>query len=328
MLSKKIILTFDYELFFFKSGTVENSILKPTDLFIKKAKELNIKAIFFVDVLFLFKLREYKELSTEYGLIVKQLELLVKEGHRLELHLHSHWLDAYYKDSNWVFPTYKNYSLHSLDSKKIESLFAEGTIFLNSVARRVDPNYSVNAFRAGGWCIQPFKPLKNSFISNGIKIESSSAFGVADCGDVHYYDFRNIPNKEYYSFKDSLSVEEDGEFIEFPITVYKKSYFSKLSKLFKKENFSYFGDGQGIPKHSTFIKKVLEKLKSTRVMFSIDTPDINLILNKLKSCNKSVITFISHPKFMNYNSLNLLEKMTNEGYIFTTYNDVLKGEHK
>lgn len=324
MLNKKIILTFDYELFFYKSGTVENSMLKPTALFIEKSRELGIKGIFFVDVLFLQKLKECSDLQAIYSDVEDQLKLLVKEGHRLELHLHSHWLDAYYNGEEWIYPTYKHYSLHSLSPKVVSDLFKNGTEYLNSIAGEVEPGYRVNAFRAGGWCIQPFSPLKEVFRENGITIESSAAFGIKGHGDVHSYDFRNIPDKEYYYFKDDINKEERGDFIEFPITVYKKSLLSKLLKLRSKDNFSYFGDGQGIPMFKSLFGKILEKLQSTKVMFSIDVPDVDLLIKKLGECDKKIVTFISHPKFMNSNSLILLEKLKKSGCQFLQYNDVLE----
>ena len=54
----KLFLTFDYELFLRKSGSIYNCILKPTSLIIDKLQRNNIKAVFFIDILQMYMLRK------------------------------------------------------------------------------------------------------------------------------------------------------------------------------------------------------------------------------------------------------------------------------
>ena len=53
MLKKKnILLTFDYELFLSPiSGSVNKYLIEPTDIFLKIISKLDIKCIFFIDLI-------------------------------------------------------------------------------------------------------------------------------------------------------------------------------------------------------------------------------------------------------------------------------------
>ena len=108
-----ILLTFDYELFLYKSGTVENCLIKPTDLLIEYFNKFNIKATFFVDILFYNLISKRPDFSEQALLIKNQLQRLLKDGHRLELHLHPQWLNSKYEDNEWIFPIPIKYTLNS-----------------------------------------------------------------------------------------------------------------------------------------------------------------------------------------------------------------------
>lgn len=87
-----------------------------------------------------------------------------KRGHRIELHIHPHWVNAVYNgDGTWNYDDYSHYSLYSFTEDEVTSMFKEGTELLNKIAHKVDPNYKVIAFRAGGWTVQPFSKLKKDF---------------------------------------------------------------------------------------------------------------------------------------------------------------------
>ena len=106
----KIILTFDYEIYFGKeSGTIEKCMIEPTEVLLNKLNFYNIKGIFFIDILFYIKMLSYSELTEKAKLMKEQIKKMVESGHRVELHLHPHWLDAEYKNKKWIFKSYKRY---------------------------------------------------------------------------------------------------------------------------------------------------------------------------------------------------------------------------
>ena len=97
-----ITLTLDYELYFGKeTGTVYKSIIKPTEKLLSVLDRYNIKAVFFVDVGFIKRLdffsTDHPELRKDYELITSQLNQLSRQGHDLQLHIHPHWENSFYK---------------------------------------------------------------------------------------------------------------------------------------------------------------------------------------------------------------------------------------
>ena len=92
---KKVFLTFDYELFFGKdSGSLDNSLLKPTDLLLDSLKENQALATFYVDTMYIERLNSLGKLKDDYKKVKRQIQRMLRDGHRVELHLHPHWNDA------------------------------------------------------------------------------------------------------------------------------------------------------------------------------------------------------------------------------------------
>ena len=66
---------------------------------------------------------------SDYNLIVSQLKDIVRRGHRIELHIHPHWVNAKYNnDGTWDFSDYSHYSLNSFSQEEIMQMFVEGLI--------------------------------------------------------------------------------------------------------------------------------------------------------------------------------------------------------
>lgn len=240
---KKVILSYDYELFFGdKSGTVQKSLIEPTNKILEAMESVGFHGNFFVDWQMLKYLNEENTERTisDYNLIVTQLKDIVRRGHRIELHIHPHWVDAKYNgDGTWDFSEFRHYSLNSFSEDEIINMFVEGTNLLESIAKDVDPQYKIIAFRAGGWAVQPFDKLKQAFVKVGIKIDSSvmcNAFAVY--GDSQF-DFRGAPRNKrgLYRFEDNVCVENElGSFLEVPISNVSQTFVFKvlrrLSSLF------------------------------------------------------------------------------------------------
>jgi len=321
---KKILLTFDYELFFgYPSGSVENCLLNPTKKIIEIMHRYRKSATFFVDVMYLQKLYEAKQYDTICK-IEEQIKVLVKEGHRVELHLHPHWLDAKFEKNSWIFPTMKHYRLHSLEESKIIALFKEGKLLLEKIAREVSPAYSVVAFRAGGWSIEPFSKLKNAFLKNSIKIDSSTGYGMKLQGIAHMFDFSEIPHKEFYRFEESvLQEDEDGRFLEVPISTYRTTIFHKILRRIRRirnpDFYRMVGDGKSVGgiKRNYFDEII------TYEMLSLESIEPKRLIKFIKNDKHSLVTLISHPKGMSEISFNSLDVLCRLDYDFISYGDLL-----
>ena len=282
---KNLILTFDYELFLNESGTIENCILKPVNQLRSILKKGNIKAVFFIDVLFLIRLEEEK-LHDQYAQVKNNIQELIKDGHDIELHLHPHWIDAKYdvKKGIWNLKDNKNYRVHKVSKNLRIKLFSDAYHLLDKIGKEVKWDFKITSFRAGGLCLQPFKDFEPLFKQFDILIDSSVAPEMVTETETHYYNYNNAPQNGVYKFSsDPLIEKSNGEFIEFPIPHFKKNLLDKFIGKLKKENQSnvIFGDGKP---SSPFTKAenstLFSKLKSDKYLFSLDGDFSNRLLSK------------------------------------------------
>ena len=313
---KKVHLTFDYELFFgTHSGSVNNSIIKPTEMIMEVMKKHKATATFFVDYLMISKLQNASEKTKlEAQKISDQLCRLVKAGHRIELHIHPHWLDAKFIDGAWDFSDMRKYRLHSLSESEIMTLFIEGKNHLETIARGVSSDYTIRCFRAGGWCIQPFSRLKSAFQITGLIIDSSVSYGAVSNSKVLKFDYTNTPDKVMYRFADEVEVEDkNGEFLEIPISFYHHGLSHRIENQIDKKvyrsRYIKFGDGchNGLGADNERRRKKI--VFAEKRMLSIDGVKPRIILNALRKSDRNKFVIISHPKDITIRSLDVLEKL-------------------
>lgn len=325
MKKKYIILSFDYELFFgVKSGSVLNTLINPTNIMLDFLDVIKWKATYFVDYLMIKKMRDTKmeETNNDLNLIETQLKDILKRGHRIELHLHPHWIDAKYNgDGTWDFQSFYHYSLSSLEEETIIDMFKEGCDYLNSLAQEIVPNYSVCAFRAGGWAIQPFNKIKRGFEETNIVVDSSVSWGTVGKNQYSYYDFRSSPDKIYYYFSEDPTVEDQsGHFCEVPISSYKRYFIYRLiDKIHRMISADLSVITDGTHKREDLQEKYLN---FTRAKFTLSRiSPISIFINSLLS-SKEILVFIDHPKDFTYSSFKTL-KLLSKYFTFTTYNKIL-----
>lgn len=332
-MKKKIIISYDYELFFgIKSGTVQNSIIIPTDKILNCMEKYALKGNFFIDYLMIKCISEQDDpiCKNDYKALKKQIQDIISRGHRIELHLHPHWINAKYLGKGlWDYTDFSHYSLSSLNNNEIIHLFEEGANYLNQIAQEIDPQYKICAFRAGGWAIQPFEKLKKAFLQAGIVIDSSTSPGLYNQEEHSSFDFRKMPNKTIYKFEDDVCKEDNkGTFIEVPISSFRKNIIiviiDKLYRIFTN-HFERQTDGSHFRntskrKQNNLLKTIIGK--QTMMSFSNLSPKA---LWYASHCNNTqeLYCFIDHPKDFN--------KMTLKGIQFAgkhfesvLYNNLLK----
>lgn len=328
---KTICLTFDYELFFGESGTFKNSVFRPTDDLAKTLDAFGIKATFFIDILY------YKRLLSanrdEAKQLKEQLQNLVAKGHRIELHLHPHWLDAIYEKPNWIFPNYNHYRLQSLPEVEVSELIVSGCEMLNEIAGEVVNNYNVKVFRAGGWCISPFEKMKQGFLKSGILIDSSVAYGVKIESAPFNVDFTKVPDVEWYKFADDpVRRESNGIFFEIPIATFHRGIYNKMLNRFlsylyfnqRKLSKDIYGDGSSIiMERKKGFKNLINKVRSNYGFLSIEQISPIMLLKNIEKTNKNLIVIMSHPKNISPSSLECIKALYDRNHNFVTLFDIV-----
>lgn len=324
---RKIILTIDYELFLGeKTGSVRECMIEPTKRLAYILDKNHSKMTVFWDILHYYRLlqleKRFLELKQDRLLIEEQISNLVIRGHDIQLHLHPHWLDASYNDGKWNFK-YDRFKLHSLSNENkiddINSIVGCVSIskkIMENLVRKVNPEYKVQAFRAGGYLVEPFDKIKDALFLNEIKIDSSVCPGSVNSNTFYSFDFRSYPNIFKYNFESTpKNVVASGGFTEIPITTIKIpaiiNFFFKLFKKYKYVNIENERKGTGTGEYSysnvrTFSSKLISL---TQAKFAQLTTDSNF-RERFHYLFKRVTdysTMIIHPKLLNTHTLGILD---------------------
>ena len=321
-----IYITLDYEIYFGDNhGTVEKCIIYPTSELIRIAETHDVRFCFFVDCGFIIKLDEYKikypHLEKDYDTLTQQIKYLSDIGHDMQLHIHPHWEDSYYDGERWII-NIKRYKLVDFNEAEISDIVFRYKKALTDITGK-----TIFAYRAGGWCLQPFSKLKRVFKENQINLDSS-VFRNGFYSSEHYsYDFRNAPNKDIYRFDDEPEREvANGYFTELPISAIRNSplFFWKLFLLGRKDPYLHkpLGDGRAMRTPGQR-KKMLTRYTDCTV--SIDGYNANLLQKALRSLKRKEfnhMVVIGHPKALSRYSIMKLEEFVKKNkneHNFATY---------
>ena len=332
----QIFLTLDYELFSGSNpGTVERSILLPTGKLLEVTSKYNARFVFFVDSGYLDKLAKYvdkyPEARKDYDAVVAQIKALDAAGHDIQLHIHPHWEDCTYDENGWHMDT-SRFRIHHFSEEEIEDIVYRYKKVLTDIV-----GDKVFAYRAGGWCLQPFDKLGPALKKHGIWLDSTAYKDGYNESSTHFYDFRGMPDKSYYRFEeDPVKEDPEGYFHEVPISTFKVSplFFWKFAytKKFGKNEHKVFADGIGAGGTSgTSMLRMLTR--PSNALASMDGLRASL-LEKAFTANKKRdpdgnFVVIGHPKAVTPYSLQkldrFLEKVTsskNDNII--TFTDFIK----
>ncbi len=249
---KNILITFDYELFLgSKSGHCSKCMLEPTELLLDVLLQNNAKSIFFVDILYLFRLKNENNSKTneDYLKICQQLQKIKQLGHDIFCHLHPHWLNAVYlpTTNEWNLNDISKYRFHNLSDFEKNFVFEISNSLFYEI---LGENTAMNGYRAGGLCIQPFEEFKPHFEKYKIENEFSVMPGFHQKVEIQYFDFKNTPKENVYNFENELlNVDINGKFKQFQITTlpnfknYKLFWRKYWNKILWKMNIRHFGNG-------------------------------------------------------------------------------------
>lgn len=324
--SMNIYITLDYEIYFGENhGSVEKCIIYPTSELIRIAENNDVRFVFFVDIGFIMKLDEYRkkfpQLEKDYHDITTQVKYLSSTEHDVQLHIHPHWEDSIYDGKKWNIDVTR-YKLSDFEDAQIEDIVRRYKNSLEEITGK--PAF---AFRAGGWCLQPFGKLEKVFKELGISLDSSVFRNGYFSSEQYSYDFRNAPDKDLYRFEEDVLVEKpNGYFTEIPISPIRNSplFFWKLFLLGRKDPYLHkpLGDGQAMPAPG-YRRKLLTRYTDNPV--SVDGYNSHLLqsaLNKLVRGKKEHMVVIGHPKALSRYSIGQLEEFIkqNKGkHNFTTF---------
>lgn len=305
---RKILLTYDYELFLgLDSGNLYTSLINPTNKILNNLANYNVKGLFFIDATFLVIIKELEC----FNIVKEQIQNIVNQGHDIGLHIHPHWYDAKMTyECRWIFEKFKHFRLHSYDNIEIENIVKTNYYLLSGIAHEINQDYRIDTFRAGGWCIQPFNKLAKIFKELGIKYDFSVLPHMKD-NDIpkHYYDFTDCPNDKFmWRFTDDVKVEDkNGYFVEISNTVFNMNIIDLVKNRKLIKNYIIAGDGTGAAKKKTCFEQLKKVRWNVKQIVSSDAIDIDIFKKYIHKIQRDVIVYVAHPKLFSDNSFEILE---------------------
>jgi peptidoglycan/xylan/chitin deacetylase (PgdA/CDA1 family) len=309
-----IVLTLDYEIYFgAHSGSAQKTLLEPTDALMSLAHRYGVPLVFFVDAMWLLRLQEEAPqsaaLMAEHYRVNQQLERLVRAGHELQLHVHPHWRDSTWTGSAWQMDL-QRYRLHAFSDAEIADMVARCTEKLRSLSG----GQAVTAFRAGGWCIQPFDRLRQPLLDAGIRIDSTVYAGGRQEGATHAYDFTAAPALSRWQFEDDpLKVLPGGSFLEVPIASHRVSplWFWRLALVRKLglRDHRALGEGAAVmPSRADLARKLLRATTSVVSIDGTKSGFLEAAYQRYQRAGTEDFVVIGHPKALTRYSLDTLEQ--------------------
>lgn len=315
-------ITLDYELGMgSNTGTPEMCLIEPMRHLIEMVDRFGVKINVFVDAAYLLQLKKnkgkYPNLQRDYDTVTNNIKLLDKEGHSIQLHLHPQWLYSCFDGEKWHLDV-DHYKLSDMPLKDQKILIKEGVALLNSLVSK-----KVTAFRAGGYSVENFPQLYETFLSVGITVDSSVYRGNQAKGKYNEYDYRFVPRKTSWKFLNNHKEENnDGKMMEYPIsTIVVQAVRYLLNKRAKHPEFddiqelkTVWGDGMtlGAPggKFHKAIRKIEMLFGKKAIRASIEqSEDLEKVYAySCKHYKGNDFVIIGHPKAISPYNIAVLER--------------------
>ncbi|MDO8954869.1 MAG: hypothetical protein Q7V63_08475 [Gammaproteobacteria bacterium] len=312
-MNPQILLSLDYELFFGpRTGTVEQCLICPTQELAEAAGRLGARLSLFVDALYLQRLaheaQRFPRLQRDLDAIRQQLVSLREKGHDIQLHLHPHWLDSSFDGEQWQLVT-SRYKLHDFSSAQVTAMVGTAKELLASLI-----GDTVFAFRAGGWCLQPFAQIAPALLAHSIWLDSTVFAGGISDDKERWFDFSTAPVKDSWCFSHDPNLEDkQGPFVEVPISSMRVTpllfwRMAFIRKILSNPIHNSFGDGSSLAWGSSYYLQRLTR--STISVASMDGLKAGLLGKAFRieqSKGKQLFHAMGHPKALTRYSLERLE---------------------
>jgi len=321
MNTRELLFTFDHELFLGKSsGTPENCLLRPGNAVVDILERYGLRGVFFVDTTYLLRLEDmalrYAAVADDLGQITGQLQDLLRRGHEIYPHIHPHWQDAVYdvRRNTWKLTDLSKYRFSELSPALREQIFEGSMRILRHVLASAGSAQRIDAFRAGGWCIQPFTDFEPHFRKHGIQYDLSVLAGAKRSTNAVRYDFTApLPADAYRFSTDVMLPVPDGSYTELAISMVDLSSKGILDNLLNKvlwriPHGRQMGDGQGVP--FVDLEEGLSIKGQRREMMSIELLNALRLPAFVRHIEDHAFTqFISHPKMLSPHHLSMLDRL-------------------
>ncbi len=314
MPTTKMMISLDYELFFGpEAGSVENCLVSPVTALLDVLNKYAAKLTLFVDAGYLIRLRDqatqHPQLGADLTAVKRHLEQVSQAGHDIQLHIHPHWEDSHFDGKQWCFDT-SRYRLHDFNEIEIGRIVRDYKHELEGLSC-----HEVFAYRAGGWCIQPFDKIKAALLANGVWLDSTVYKHGLSEDPSRWYDFRHTSAAPWWYFSDDPTQEDkQGPFVQIPISTVPLSplFFWKMAlvKKLASRRLKPFGDGQVMPQTSGYyLSRLTQTTFSPASIDGVKASTLSQALNyHLRHEREGIFNVMGHPKALSPYSIEQVDR--------------------
>lgn len=222
MTNYNLYFTLDYEIHGNGDGNPMELMVEPTYRLMTLLEKYHQRVTIMADVAEILCFKRYREETGRDNYHVAEIETqlrdAIRRGHDVQLHVHSSYFKAQYKDGAFD-QCIDEYNMAALPFERIDEMAGECVTYLQNLLRPVKPDYKVWLFRAANWSMMPTENLYKVLVKHGITHDTSVYKGGVQGGNVSY-DYREAYDN-LFAYPASMTNinerSEEGTLIEMPI---------------------------------------------------------------------------------------------------------------
>jgi len=208
-----LALTHDWELRGDGSGDIEEIQFAPLRRLLAIYEKFGARTTFLPDIMQQITFRslqdEHDGLRQHADLWDENVKAAWRQGHDIQLHLHSQWSEAQYHNGTWNLQG--DWSLLEYDSAGAARMIDSSKNYLENLLAGIDSRYRCVAFRASALALAPSPNLLPSLAALGIEVDVSMAAGIYLNNETLTLDYRNCEEGflPYYPKMDDARLVSD-----------------------------------------------------------------------------------------------------------------------
>lgn len=218
----KLYFTLDYEIHGNGDGNPMELMVEPTYRLMTLLEKYNQRVTIMADVAEILCFKRYLAETgrDDYHVaeIEEQLRDAIRRGHDVQLHVHSSYFKAQYK--NGAFDQcIEEYNMAALPIERIDEMVGQCVTYLETLLKPIKKDYRVWLFRAANWSMMPTENLYRVLVKHGITHDTSVFKGGVQGGNV-CYDYREAHDNLFAypaSVRNINEYDAEGKLIELPI---------------------------------------------------------------------------------------------------------------
>jgi|GEM_PF-549970 len=236
MTKYNLIFTLDYEIHGNGDGNPMELMVEPTYRLMDLLEKYHQKLTIMADVAEILCFKRYAAETGKDDYHVADIEAqlcdAIRRGHEVQLHIHSSYFKAQWK--NGVFDQcIEEYNMAALPYERIDEMVSESVGYLEKLLQPIKKEYKVWLFRAANWSMMPTENLYRVLVKHGITHDTSVFKGGVQGGNV-CYDYREAYDN-LFAYPASMANinerDEAGHLIEMPIYTEMRPFWDFVSPI-------------------------------------------------------------------------------------------------